>query len=673
MADTDKLREVYFGRYAGQQRPAPTSISEAASRLTETISEPMRALMDAGAGFLRGSTAGTFGAPADILNLLRVKQLGGSDIPYGYEYFNRVLPSAGPSQEAKVMGTLGQFAPLPSRVASAPLKAVAAIPGAIKHGATEFAKASALGAPHVMRPRGSQTIDTGLREELSRFYRRQNPEATLAELETRLASEPTSPEATRTFENAINELKKEVAIKNWVQGPLAKYIKRDMGTPEDPVRLLAEEGITHTQFPPAFAQTSGFQGKLRDEAGFPMWGMGVSPEARRYENVADYAVGEPYIIGHPETAEAFELGALASKYHGEGSHGSQMPDWMAKLPEGTKVYAPGTTNMGFDHIVDVLREDLAAGRIRPEQVSKISMEQAVRRTHQYDQELAAKMEAEQAAYRASMPVHKEYKTGYKWVELNKPGAFAAESDAMGHSVRGYEPPKGHPDWTEASGTSGSESYGHGGWEAIKSGRAKVYSLIDDKGRPHATVEVLQPGVPTKYDYDMLEELVGINTPLEDRMYREVGSEAKIQDYYKWLSENAEGPVKHYALGFVKKMSDGPAKITQIKGKQNTRPVEDYQPYIADFIRRGEWHPEIGDIGHTDLVNVGGKYLRQSEYDELAKQHGVDKDPEAFSRSLGFRAGVEGVDPMSDAIRNFIPPEFAEGGSVDSLRTIYFGR
>jgi hypothetical protein len=670
MADTDKLREVYFGRYAGQQRPAPTSISEAASRLTETISEPMRALMDAGAGFLRGSTAGTLGAPADILNLLRVKQLGGSDIPYGYEYFNRVLPSAGPSQEAKVMGTLGQFAPLPSRVATAPLKAVAAIPGAIKHGATEFAKASALGAPHVMRTRGSQTIDTGLREELSRFYRRQNPEGTLAQLETTLAGAPESFTDRAGFENAINELKNEVAIKNWVQGPLAKYIKRDMGTPEDPVRLLAEEGIVHRQFDPLYAASSAYQRKLRDSAGFPTWGMGVSDEARRYENVADYAVGEPYVAGHPETAEAFELA------------GNKMPDWMAKLPEGTNVYAPGTRNMGFEHIVDVLREDLAAGRIRPEQVSKISMEQAVRRTHQYDQELAAKMDAEKAAFRSGLPVHKEYKTGYKWVELNKPGAFAAESDAMGHSVRGYEPPKGHPDWVEASGTSGSESYGHGGWEAIKSGRAKVYSLIDDKGRPHATVEVLQPNVPTKYDYDILDELVGTNTPLEDRMYREVGSEAKIEDYYKWLAENAEGPVKQYALGFVKKISDGPAKITQIKGKQNARPVEDYQPYIADFIRRGEWHPEIGDIGHTDLYDVGGKLMRSSELRQIAKEHGMDYDNLSepymaeYVKNLGtiYESILSGKErSLVDTIKNYTPPEFAEGGSVDSLRAIYFGR
>lgn len=679
MADTKDLREMYFGRGMSRQRPAPapTSISEAASRIAETVSEPMQALMNAGAGFLRGSTAGTLGAPADILNLLRVKQLGGKDIPYGYEYFDKVLPSAGPSQEAKVYGTLGQFVPLPSRVATAPLKAVAAIPGAIKHGATEFAKASALGVPHVVRPRGSQTIDFGptaafgsLSRDLSRFYRRPNPEATLADLETRFSSEAASPEAARTFQNAINELKKEVAIKNWVQGPLAKYIKRDMGTPEDPVRLLAEEGITHKQYTPEYASPTLYQKIMREKAGFPAEGMGVSPEARRYETIADLALDEPYVVGRPETAEAFEL------------TGNKMPDWMAKLPEGTNVFAPRTHNMGFEHIVDVLREDLAAGRIRPEQVSKISMEQAVRRTHQYDQELAAKMDAEKAAFRSGLPVHKEYKTGYKWVELNKPGAFAAESDAMGHSVRGYEPPKGHPDWVEASGDSGSASYGHGGWEAIKEGRAKVYSLIDDQGRPHATIEIKAGSVPTAISKMDDAERAKMVQAVQDIHFGGKRIEKKDEDRFWELVDQA----------YVDRYGPPPAKITQIKGKQNTRPVDDYQPYVADFVQSGRWQPEIGDIRHTDLMKFGDKYIRRPEFEKLYETHGFGgnksvytgeelKDAAKIDESYYHMTDLQGRDPaqisesernLLEAIKNYTPPEFAEGGSVQSLRSLYFG-
>ena len=576
--------------------------------------------------------------------------------------------------------------PLPSRVATAPLKAVAAIPGAIKHGATEFAKASALGAPHVMRPRGSQTIDTGLREALSRFYRRPNPEVVLAETEQALAS-GVSPEFAPALGREIAELKNEVAIKNWVQGPLAKYIKRDMGTPEDPVRLLAEEGITHTQYDPAYAVASGDLRRMREIAGYPREGMATRPEAKRWETMADYAIDEPYIVGRPETAEAFNLG------------GKPVPEWMQKLPEGTKVYAPNTRNLEFDHIVDVLREDLAAGRIRPEQVSKISMEQAVRRTHQYDQELAAKMDAEKAAFRSGLPVHKEYKTGYKWVELNKPGAFAAESDAMGHSVRGYEPPKGHPDWVEASGTSGSLGYGHGGWEAIKSGKAKVYSLIDDKGRPHATIEVNTQGpsisemmvnmhdpsvgnrVFSKEQFDDIVDTV-VNTHFKGKDPR--GSGTAREDRF-WVLADDEFRRRHYP--------EPVPSITQIKGKQNTRPVDDYQPYIADFVQSGNWDPKIGDIRHTDLMKVGDKFIRRPEFEKLYEAHGFGgnksvytgeelKDAAKIDESYYHMTDLHGRDPaqisesernLLEAIKNYTPPEFAEGGSVDSLRAIYFGR
>ena len=116
--------------------------------------------------------------------------------------------------------------------------------------------------------------------------------------------------------------------------------------------------------------------------------------------------------------------------------------------------------MNFDHVIDVIKEDLAAGRLKPEKLNTLSVEQAVRRTADYDLELAKKMNAERASARANLPVYKEYPDeGLKWVQLNRPSDFAAESDAMGHSVRGYEPPVVHPDWVEGSGDTGRLSYG----------------------------------------------------------------------------------------------------------------------------------------------------------------------------------------------------------------------
>ena len=182
------------------------------------------------------------------------------------------------------------------------------------------------------------------------------------------------------------------------------------------------------------------------------------------------------------------VGPLPSNQHFL-EHASNTSPWISKLDPNTSVYSGDVSGLHFDHDIDVIKEDLATGRLRPEKLNALSIEQAVRRTADYDLELAKKMNSERASARADLPVYKDYPEGYKWVELNRPGDFAAESDAMGHSVRGYEPPKGHPDWVEGSGDRGYSGYGVGGWEAIKKGDAKVYSLVDSKGEPHTTIEV----------------------------------------------------------------------------------------------------------------------------------------------------------------------------------------
>ena len=93
--------------------------------------------------------------------------------------------------------------------------------------------------------------------------------------------------------------------------------------------------------------------------------------------------------------------------------------WLEKLDPKDVVHETQHpfSGLGFDHILDVLKEDVASGRLRPESLKNVSMEQAVRRTHEYDQEMAKKMAEAQFKVTEGMPVHKEYPEGYKWIEL----------------------------------------------------------------------------------------------------------------------------------------------------------------------------------------------------------------------------------------------------------------
>jgi hypothetical protein len=207
-----------------------------------------------------------------------------------------------------------------------------------------------------------------------------------------------------------------------------------------------------------------------------------------------------------------------------------------------------------------------------------------------------------------LPVYKDYPEGYRWIELNKPGAFASESEAMGHSVRGYEPPQGHPDWVAGSGDRGSLGYGHGGWEAIKSGKAKVYSLVGPKGEPHVTVEVAATGM----------------TP-EQRQYK-IGF---LADQLQKEGKTAEEALRQAEKIYPEERKEA---ITQIKGKQNQAPNQEYLPFVQDFVKSGQWSG-VDDIQNTGLMPIEKalapgdvqrvkslsdvpKYVTQQEADDL---------------------------------------------------------
>jgi hypothetical protein len=395
----------------------------------------------------------------------------------------------------------------------------------------------------------------------------------------------------------------DAALNNWLDTKLNKYIKNEMGTPEDPVRALAERGILHVD-PAQLNYRLDAYGK------YPQPGqkfLAQSDAAKIWEGASDNALASAPARQWLERADDRAYAKVLEEN-----------PWLSKVPPETpvnQVSESGTlaNDLGFDHIMDVLREDLTTGRIRPEQLSKINMEQAVRRTAEYDQELAAKINSATAAAREGLPVYKEYPEGYRWIELNRPGSFAAESDSMGHSVRGYEPPKGHPDWVEGSGDAGSSGYGHGGWEAIKRGDAKVYSLVDSKGAPHATVEVKTKGVLTDDDFGENDTRIveGRNNDFGERGY--ITTDNQFFEVYA----DAVAHEKIIQKPTTQELQEPPS-ITQIKGKGNRAPNEEYLPYIQDFVKGGQWS-DVGDLRNTGLRDL----QRTPEIDKYLKEKGVE--------------------------------------------------
>jgi hypothetical protein len=451
----------------------------------------------------------------------------------------------------------------------------------------------------VVKPPNGNWFGTSLPESMAQFKRNtvagNEPAEILREMRERYTPEVIEglQEGSRNHVNdSFALLEKDVALNNWVERNLTNYVKKQMATPEDPVRKLAEEGIVH--IPSNEVGVNRYRApEHRNRYGGEQ--LGQSEAARAWEDASDVA------INAPKVSEISSPGFI-----------SRNP-YVEKLPPDERIYglnSPASYSqeikgLGFDHIIDVLREDITSGRIRPEQLNKVSMEQAVRRTYEYDQELARKMNEARATSRAELPVHKDYPEGFKWVQLNRPGDFSSESDAMGHSVRGYEPPKGHPDWAEGSGDMGNLGYGHGGWDAIKSGRAKVYSLIDSKGQPHTTVEVKAHNTASPNDFknaglnysEAMEEAkrrMGITPETQKEWVQNSNSEQRAQaskDLYKYIDEI-----------YKERTGDMPMSITQIKGKQNRAPNEEYLPYVQDFVKGGKWS-DVGDFQNTSLRRI----------------------------------------------------------------------
>ena len=250
-------------------------------------------------------------------------------------------------------------------------------------------------------------------------------------------------------------------------------------------------------------------------------------------------------------------------------------------------------------------------------LDKVTVPQAVQRVADINKWRAAQAEKARLEGMLSADVYKAYpEQDMRWVQLNRPGQFAAESEAMGHSVRGYEPPEG----------GGYSSYGHGGWEAIKEGRAKIYSLRDKRGEPHVTIEVGPSKYTTPYDYWYDTQGGTMSSPEVQEFIRWVQDKKPERGgLYKWYEQWAEETGRPVA--------EPPGEITQIKGKSNRAPKEEYLPMIQDFVRSGQWG-RVGDLGNTGLVsskqmfhqddltkyrNRGeqvGDYLTEAEYQRL---------------------------------------------------------
>ena len=522
------------------------------------------------------------------------------------------------------------------------------------------------------------------------------------------------------------------AVTTWIDKKLGSYVRNEMGTPEDPLRAMAEKWATekpellaqadaklaklnaktrelmqergvpeefltrhrqdviaaekardliearqalHTSTAPAHGggrwEPEALAGK-RTGAGFPAKGMGVSEEAKAWEQFADEAIGV----------------APAGRRFGEGWGGGTLAEnkWLAKVPPETSTYTGyGINELRLDHLGDELRNALnpnsglpAELLLKYEDLSKKTVPDIVNRVADINAWRAAqKTEADLArANNAAVFTYKEYpEQGLAWKQIKQPGEESIPDETLIRLMRERDMT---PDEIQAAmadpqmkrniardalddGDTGAladalryegDTMKHcvGGYcPDIASGKSQIFSLRDERGRPHVTIET-KPGDFSK--------AFGSLTPEEQTAVRKVaGSFASDEDLLSAMKQD------------VPEKANIPESITQIKGLENGPPDEKYLPQIQDFIKSGNWS-SVDDLKHSGLVDIsafpkrvealGSRYVTEPELNQYL---------ESFPDKPGFAAGgYVSYDPLrADEIMNSInaPRNYAQGGSVNA--------
>lgn len=327
-----------------------------------------------------------------------------------------------------------------------------------------------MGALGIIKNKGGNWLTGSVEDALKPLKRTlANPEAITPEM---LASN--NPAINREYQRRVNDQ----AINKWIEGPLTRYVKRDMATEGDPVRRLAEQGILHT--PMEYNGVSSRAYGPRQAFNNQPYGVAESDLAKAWENISDASVGiskaSEYQLPKISQIDTFNgdpvYGSANKKYlihrAGEGypykvempggmrgdssptlegamenmrrAHRDLVPElrenpWMENLPPEESLYGLSSTrarDLGFPHLIDELSNALNPESglprnllLNPEDFQQMGMERAVRHVDAINKFRQAAMEQaklkELETSGAMGKVYKEYPEnnpmGMVWKEI----------------------------------------------------------------------------------------------------------------------------------------------------------------------------------------------------------------------------------------------------------------
>ena len=462
----------------------------------------------------------------------------------------------------------------------------------------------------------------------------------------------------------IKDFKDSVAVNNWIDKKLKNYVRNEMGTPQDPVRELADQGVLH--LPQEEIPTSrGIIQQNRAEAGFPEKGFANTPLGQQWERATDYAI-------NPRPAAAYQE-------HGKLEHRAKRDPWVNKLERSTPVHTATLIDngLGFEHIIDELKNSITHNsdlpehlRIKPEALDKMTVPHAVKHVAKINKYRAEQMEKAAKDHLKDFPIVHETGKGYNIHELKLPEVgpeykfekiegnknhYWKITDPEGnvHAATGTTEENARRQFARSS-TGGNfdkldkalknegEQMGHcvGGYtDSVADGSSRIFSLRDDKGGAHATVEA----TPKILDYNPKY----IPQDVQDEIAKYAHSETIKAGY----PENTQGYWNHHTGVEIqegtKYLKNHPVMdIKQIKGKGNREVSDKYRTYIKNWLNK-----ETSKINYVnDLQNVGLHDLKNG----LVRQENLDK-----RLAEGFKSGELKRFSSDEEVRDFMNKPLAK--------------
>jgi hypothetical protein len=484
-----------------------------------------------------------------------------------------------------------------------------------------------------------------------------------------------------------------LALNKWLDTKLEKYIRNEMGTPDDPIRLAHEQGYSHI---PGEAEELGMWlpedvAAMRVKAGYPEEGFAVKKhaDAGYPENMevnsrkAEMweALSDAEITATParEFQERFRMAREMPNFVSNGKQEIAIAErnpWIEKLAPETPIYKIDrpidlNENLGFNHMADEIQNMLdpesglpAAMRLTPEQLDKVTMKQMVEKVdavNKWRAEEAAKAERGDmmgnltATPRLEIPdtqLSFVKEPGMKWVDI------PATTDASAMKL-----------CTTIGKQAGWCTQGEGLAKSYGSGDRRLTTLLDAEGRPHAQAMVQKP-----------------NQSSFDAWFQKNKDTPEVTEFLNWEGQpNVTGSLDKRYQAWVEETGRQPEIIPQDilelkpvengfsseRAREYARRDPDYKNKITDsvleFLRSGSWG-DVKDLQHYDIIDAKNpsavkKFIRENYGGDfgMVDPNSIQKD---FMNNYNGERFIK-AEQFGDLINNYVPRAdgYAEGGPV----------